>query len=80
MPKKYKKNWRARAFLMRTIKHLIDALNDYLEFYQLAVGDHPEWAEDLRMPGDGVALAIESMQAIYKEFWGDLPETWETHH
>jgi len=75
-----RKGFQAKVALIRAVKHLLDCVDDYRFFYDLATGDHPEWKEDLDKIGMGLALIYEAMETIYRACWGEPPEGWITHH
>ena len=72
--------FQAKVLLIRTVKHILQAADDYKEFVELVSEHHPEWRDDLDLVGIGLATIYDSLCGIYQSFWGELPEVWETHH
>jgi hypothetical protein len=72
--------FQAKVLLIRSVKHILQAAEDFKEFADLVVEHHPEWKDDMLLVGAGLATLYDSMCGIYEAFWGPVPEEWETHH
>jgi hypothetical protein len=72
--------FQAKVLLIRSVKHILQAAEDFKEFAELVGEHHPEWKDDMLLVGAGIATLYEAMCGIYESFWGTLPDEWDTHH